>query len=68
MSPLVPDSNYHLFALGLGYSQPSWAVNIAYQFICRETRRIGDNIYRSQVDGTWNNNFNELMLTLTLKL
>jgi long-chain fatty acid transport protein len=68
MSALVPDSNYHLFALGLGYSQPSWAVDIAYQFIYRETRHIGDSIYGSQVDGTWNNNFNEVMLTLTLKL
>jgi long-chain fatty acid transport protein len=68
MSPLVPDSNYHLLALGVGYSQQSWQVDVAYQFIYRETRHISDSIYGSQVDGSWDNNFNELMLTLTLKL
>jgi long-chain fatty acid transport protein len=68
LSPLVPDANYHLLGLGVGYVQTDWTVDIAYQFIYRERRHVGDSIYGALVNGTWENQFNELMLTLTLKL
>ena len=68
MAPLIPDSNYHLLALGVGYSQQNWSVDVAYQFIYRELRHINDSIYGAQVNGEWNNNFNELMLTVSMKL
>jgi len=68
LAPLVPDSNYHLLAVGLGYSQENWGVDLAYQFIYRELRHINDSVYGAQVNGSWNNNFNILALTLTLKM
>lgn len=67
-SPMVPDSNYHLFSLGVGYSRDFWSIDAAYQFIYRETRHIGDSGYGVLANGTWNNNFNELMVSLTLKI
>jgi long-chain fatty acid transport protein len=67
-SPLVPDSNYHLFSVGVGYAMGPWSIDAAYQFIFRERRRIADSIYGAQVNGTWDNNFNELMLTLSLRM
>ena len=67
-SPLVPDSNYHLFSVGVGYSKANWSIDAAYQYIYRETRHISGNIYSPVVDGTWDNNFNELMVSLSVKL
>lgn len=67
-TPTVPDSNYHLVSVGLGYTWDNWSIDAAYQFIYRETRHIGDSIYGSQVNGTWDNHFNEFMVSLTAKL
>jgi long-chain fatty acid transport protein len=67
-SPLVPDSNYHLVSAGVGYTYENWTIDAAYQFIYRERRNINNSIYGAQVDGSWSNYFNELMLTITLKL
>lgn len=67
-TPLVPDSNYHLFAAGLGYSTDNWSIDAAYQFIFREPRHISDSIYGPLVDGTWKNQFHVIALTFTLKL
>jgi long-chain fatty acid transport protein len=66
-SPLVPDSNYHLFALGLGYNTQHWSVDMAYNFIFRERRHI-INALDPLVDGTWDNQMYGLMLTFTAKL
>jgi long-chain fatty acid transport protein len=67
-SPLVPDSNYHLLSAGVGYTYENWTIDAAYQFIYRERRNINNSNYGAQVDGSWSNYFNELMLTITLKL
>lgn len=67
-SPLVPDNNYHLFAAGVGYSTDRWSLDLAYQFIYRETRHIENSVNSPLVDGTWENTFQCLMLTLTVKL
>jgi len=68
-TPLVPDSNYHLFAAGIGYSTDNWAIDFAYEYIYRETRHIdGGNIYSPLLDGTWHNTMNGFMLTFTAKL
>jgi long-chain fatty acid transport protein len=67
-SPIVPDSNYHLGALGVGYSTESWGLDLAYMFIYREQRHIHNDVNSPTVDGTWNNTFHGLMLTYTLKL
>ncbi|HWE01925.1 MAG TPA: outer membrane protein transport protein [Tepidisphaeraceae bacterium] len=67
-SPLVPDSNYHLFALGLGYDTNRWNLDLAYDFIYREQRHIANSVNSPTVNGTWDNQFHGLMLTLTVKL
>lgn len=67
-SPLVPDADYNLFSAGIGYTMGNITIDAAYQFIYRERRHISNSIYGSQVNGVWNNNFNELMLTMSLKL
>lgn len=66
-SPLVPDANYHLFSVGVGYSTTHWAIDAAYQFIYRERRHISGSVNSPIVDGTWDNNTNALMLTFTAK-
>jgi len=66
-SPLVPDSNYHLFSAGLGYSTDTWSIDAAYLFIFRETRNITDSINAPFVDGKWNTNMQGFMVTLGLK-
>lgn len=67
-SPLVPDSNYHLFSVGLGYQTNNWSIDAAYLFIYRETRNIGDGINAPHVDGSWNTNMMGFMVTAGIKL
>jgi long-chain fatty acid transport protein len=66
-SPIVPDSNYHLFALGLGYSADRWALDLAGNVIYRERRHIV-SVSNPIVDGTWDNIMYGIMLTFTAKL
>jgi long-chain fatty acid transport protein len=67
-TPLVPDSDYHLYAVGLGYSRDTWAVDLAYQFIYREERDISGSTLSPFVDGTWENTYHSLMLSATFKM
>ena len=54
-SPLVPDSNYHLFAAGVGYETPNWDLSLATEYIFRERRHIHNDVNSPTVDGTWDN-------------
>lgn len=65
---LVPDSNYHLFALGLGYHAPKWSLDAAYQLIYRESREINDSIVSPALHGTWDNMIHTVMLTFTFNI
>lgn len=67
-SPLVPDSNYHLAAVGIGYQTDHWGLDLAVNGIFRETRQIEDNVYSPASDGKWSNQIYGLMLTYTIKL
>lgn len=67
-SPLVPDTAYHLFSLGVGYKRDNWSLDLAGQYILRETRHISGNVNSPTVDGTWDNKMYGLMLTFTTKL
>ena len=67
-SPLVPDSNYHLGALGFGYTTKQWGLDLAYEFIYREQRHIHNDVNSPTVDGTWSNQMQGLMLTFTVKI
>lgn len=66
--PIVPDSNYHLPAAGIGYSTENWSIDAAYEFIYRERRHISDSIYGPLVNGTWDNRFHTILISLTVKL
>jgi long-chain fatty acid transport protein len=66
-SPIVPDSNYHLFALGIGYSTHCWGVDVAGNYIYRERHHVSDDVNSPAVDGEWSNNMFGLMTTFTLK-
>jgi long-chain fatty acid transport protein len=67
-SPLVPDSNYHLLSVGLGYSTDRWSLDAAYEYIFREPRNISNDVNSPTVNGSWSNNIQGLMITFTLKL
>ena len=67
-SPLVPDAAYHLFSLGLGYTQDNWSVDAAWQYIYRETRHISNSVNSPLVDGTWENQMYGFMISFTAKL
>jgi long-chain fatty acid transport protein len=67
-SPIVPDANYHLFSVGLGYSTDTWSLDFAYLFILRETRNIGGGINAPAVVGAYNTNMQGIILNLGVKL
>ena len=64
----MPDSNYHLFSVGAGYSTDRWSLDAAYEYIFREPRNISNDINSPTVNGAWSNNIQGLMVTFTLKL
>lgn len=64
-TPLVPDSNYHLFSVGGGYKRDNWAVDLAYQFAYRETRHIEGGVNAPFVNGTWENDVHALMISFS---
>ena len=67
-SPLVPDSNYHLAAVGVGYQREHWSLDLAVNGIFREERHISSNVYSPTTDGNWSNQIYGLMLTYTIRL
>jgi long-chain fatty acid transport protein len=67
-TPLVPDANYHLMTAGIGYRAKRWSLDAAYQFAFRENRHIEFAAASPLINGTWENQIQTLMLTLTLKL
>lgn len=67
-TPLLPDANYHLFTVGLGYQEKNWSVDAAYQFAYRERRHISNNVASPIVDGAWDNKINTVMVTFTYRM
>jgi long-chain fatty acid transport protein len=67
-SPLVPDNNYNLVAVGLGYATDRWSLDLAANYINRGTRHIEGSVNSPNVNGTWDNNMYGLMLTFGVKL
>lgn len=64
-TPLVPDSNYHLFSIGGGYKRDNWSADLAYQYAYRETRHIEGGANAPFVNGTWENDVHALMVSFT---
>jgi long-chain fatty acid transport protein len=67
-SPLVPDSNYHLISVGVGYSTDHWSLDASYEYIFREPRNIINDVNSPTVNGSWSNNIQGLMVTFSVKL
>jgi len=65
-SAMVPDTNRHVFSVGVGYSTKRWGVDIAYQYVLGEDRTIRDSSYTS-VNGKWEVHSQAVMFTATLK-
>ena len=66
-TPIVPDSDYHLFAVGLGYRTGQWSLDLAYQLIYREDRDISNAVLSPTVDGHWENTIHTVALTATYR-
>jgi long-chain fatty acid transport protein len=67
-SPLVPDSDYHLFALGAGYSATHWKVDVSGQYIYRVVHDVHGSVNSPAVDGQWHNNMVGLMATFSVNM
>jgi long-chain fatty acid transport protein len=63
-SPTVPDSNRHVFSVGLGYSVPRFTVDIVYQYSLSENRTVSNG---TAADGTWESDGHMVMVTSSLK-
>jgi len=63
-SPSEPDSNRHVFSIGLGYVHPRMNIDIVYQYSLSEDRTVSNG---SAVDGTWKSDGHAVMVTSTLK-
>jgi long-chain fatty acid transport protein len=67
-SPTLPDSNRHVFSLGLGYLRPPHLnVDIVYQYSLSEDRTVSGSVNSPAVDGTWKSDGHAVMVTSTLK-
>jgi long-chain fatty acid transport protein len=66
-SPLVPDSNYHIFSAGVGYSTGPWSIDVAYLYILRETRNIGGGINAPAAVGRYNTNLQGFIVNAGFK-
>lgn len=66
-TPIVPDSEYHLAALGLGYGTNRWSLDLAYQLIYRETRDIDGSALSPTIDGEWRNTIHTLGVSATYR-
>ena len=72
-SPTVPDSNRHVFSVGLGYSVPRFTVDIVYQYSLSENRTVSASPARvanglsPASDRTWESDGHAVMVTSSLK-
>ena len=68
----IPDSNRHIFSIGLGFTSHRFQADLAYQYTLMENRTVSgspDNNFdgRGDADGRWSGDGHALMLTSTLK-
>ena len=71
-SPTVPDSDRHVFSVGLGYGVPRFTVDIVYQYSLSEDRTVTSSPARaasglSASDGKWESDGHAVMVTSSLK-
>jgi long-chain fatty acid transport protein len=66
-SPLLPDSDLHSFACGVGYAAKRWGVDVGYQYNLWESRTVRGSVNSPFVDGKWNPQSHAIILTTWLK-
>lgn len=72
-SPFLPDSDRHVFSVGVGYKAKRWGVDFVYQYSLSENRIVtgsGDldgDFVPGDTDGTWKSSAHAIVLTSTLK-
>jgi long-chain fatty acid transport protein len=69
-SPMVPDSNRHVFSAGLGYSNHRLNVDVVYQYSLSQDRAVSiplNDGTGATATGTWQSDAHSVMVTSTLK-
>ena len=56
-SPLIPDSNRHIFSVGVGYKTDAWSVNLAYQYAYGPERVINNSVSPSLIGESANGQY-----------
>ncbi len=56
-SPLIPDSNRHIFSAGVGYKSDAWSVNLAYQYAHGPERTISQSVSSSLIGESANGKY-----------
>ncbi|MEI7733293.1 MAG: outer membrane protein transport protein [Verrucomicrobiota bacterium] len=67
-SPLVPDSDRHIFSLGLGQKNTSWNWDIAYQYAFSPTRRVDQSVSTSLVGESANGLYHYASHAITISI
>ena len=67
-SPLVPDSDYNLFAAGVGYHNKRWGIDVCGEYILRNRHDVVASVDSPAVDGTWDNGILGILATLSIHL
>jgi long-chain fatty acid transport protein len=63
-SPSVPDSDRHVFSVGLGYGEPRFSVDIVYQYSLSADRTVNNGTAAS---GTWTSDCHAVMVTSSMR-
>jgi len=64
-SPYLPDSDRHIFSVGLTFQTPRFVVNATYQYSLSADRTIGGGL--PMLNGEWKSDGHAIMLTSTLR-
>ncbi len=62
--PSVPDSNRHVFSIGVGYTTKRMSDDLVYQYSLSVDRTVNNG---TAADGTWQSDSQAVMVTSTLK-
>ena len=63
-SPTVPDSNRHVFSVGLGYTCVHMNVDVVYQYSLSQDRTVSNG---TAANGDWKSDGHALMVTSSMK-
>lgn len=63
-SPTVPDSNRHIFSVGVGHSVGRFSVDLVYQYSLGLDRNVNNG---TAADGTWQSDVHSVIFTSSVK-